>query len=183
MRVCVVEAIIADDEQHGDASFEVAPSSSFDEFFFAHHASIVRALALTLGDAELGRDAASEGFCRALQRWSRVRRYDNAAGWVYRVGLNWATSRRRKTRREQPGPVPERSEPPPPLSDDHLVDALATLSVDHRCVLIARFYLGWSEKEIAHALGIAPGTVKSRSARALAELAQRLRRSSMEDER
>ncbi len=63
----------------------------FDGFFARHHAEMVRALSLTLGDVEFGRDAAAEGFARALQRWSTVSTYENPAGWVYRVGLNWAT--------------------------------------------------------------------------------------------
>ncbi|HSM67558.1 MAG TPA: hypothetical protein VK860_14740, partial [Ilumatobacteraceae bacterium] len=79
----------------------VATTGGFDAFFRDHHAEMVRALTLTLGDVDLGRDAASEGFARALQRWSKVSRYANPAGWVYRVGLNWARSRRRKTRRER----------------------------------------------------------------------------------
>ena len=59
----------------------------FDGFFVRHHAEMVRALSLTLGDVEFGRDAAAEGFARALQRWSTVSTYENPAGWVYRVGL------------------------------------------------------------------------------------------------
>jgi hypothetical protein len=44
----------------------------FDTFFERHHADMVRALSLALGDPDLGRDAAAEGFVRALQRWSTV---------------------------------------------------------------------------------------------------------------
>ncbi len=72
----------------------------FREFFAAHHDQIVRSLSLALGDDQLGRDAAAEGFTRALARWNRVGTMVNPPGWVYRVGLNWARSRRRKTRRE-----------------------------------------------------------------------------------
>jgi len=75
----------------------------FDEFFAAPHAEMVRALTLSMGDVELGRDAAAEGFARALERWSSVSGYANPSGWVYRVGLNWARSGRRKRRRERTG--------------------------------------------------------------------------------
>ncbi|MEO1055969.1 MAG: sigma factor-like helix-turn-helix DNA-binding protein [Actinomycetota bacterium] len=97
-------------------------------------------------------------------------RYDNPSGWVYRVGLNWATSRRRKTRREAFDRVPERPAPSVAPVDDELVRCLRGLSVDHRSVIVGRYYLDWSEAQLAEALGVAPGTVKSRLSRALEQL-------------
>lgn len=149
----------------------------FDEFFRAHHGDVVRALALTLGDATLGRDAAAEGFARALQKWRRVSRYDNPAGWVYRVGLNWARSRYRKTQREvAESAATGANEPHTTMADidPRVRPALKALSVDHRAVIVGRFYLDWSEAQLADALGVKPGTVKSRLSRALAELATAL---------
>ena len=49
-----------------------AVASDFDTFFAQHYAELVRALSLALGDVEFGQDAASEGFTKALQRWSSV---------------------------------------------------------------------------------------------------------------
>jgi len=147
---------------------------SFDAFFAANHASVVRALGLALGNDELGRDAASEGFARALQRWGKVSRYDNPAGWVYRVGLNWARSRRRKTFRESPLTAAPRTAVAANERDLRLVPALQRLSADHRDVVVAKFYLDWSEQRIADALDIRPGTVKSRLSRALQRLADDL---------
>jgi DNA-directed RNA polymerase specialized sigma24 family protein len=37
--------------------------------------------------------------------------------------------------------------------------------------VVLRYYLGLSEREAAESLGVAPGTVKSRLSRALAQLA------------
>jgi RNA polymerase sigma-70 factor (ECF subfamily) len=145
---------------------------SFDEFFGSNHTEMVRALALALGDVEFGRDAAAEGFARALERWSTVSAYANPSGWVYRVGLNWARSGRRKMRRERFGlRLTDRAAPAPASSDDSLVAALGRLSVEHRTVVVGRFYLDWSEAQLAEALDVAPGTVKSRLSRALTQLA------------
>ncbi len=143
----------------------------FDSFFARHHAEMVRALSLTLGDVEFGRDAAAEGFARALQKWSSVSTYDNPSGWVYRVGLNWARSRRRKTRRERVGLIVDRAVPTVTPRDAALIDALGQLSVDHRTVVVGKYFLDWSEAQLATALDIAPGTVKSRLSRALTQLA------------
>ncbi len=147
-------------------------AADFDTFFTESHSELVRALALALGDAEFGRDAASEGFARALQRWSEVSAYANPAGWVYRVGLNWARSRRRKTRRERVGHRVADAATLGPVHHPDLVDALRQLSLDHRTVVVGRYYFDWSEADIAAALGIAPGTVKSRLSRALSQLAE-----------
>ena len=155
----------------------LVPSSrrdAFDAFYHQCHPSLVRALSLSLGDDELGRDAAAEGLTRALQRWRKVSGYDNPAGWAYRVGLNWARSRRRKLARELPTTSPDDAGRVQPERDPAIVDALRTLSVDHRAVVVCRYYLDWSEANIAEALGIAPGTVKSRLSRALARLADLL---------
>lgn len=147
----------------------VSDASSFEAFFTQHHAVLVRALTLALGDVELGRDAASEGFVRALARWNKVSGYDNPTGWIYRVGLNWARSRRRKTVREVSARPTEHafSSPEPDLE---LATALRSLSLDHRAVVVGRYYLDWSEAELAAVLDVAPGTVKSRLSRALDRL-------------
>ncbi len=155
----------------GDASELRVADDGFDDFFVDRHADLVRALSLALADPELGRDAASEGFARALQRWTRVSKYDNPAGWVYRVGLNWARSRRRRTRRELTGVVLAEPAAEAVVADADLIEAMRGLSIDHRAVVVGRYYLDWSEAQLAHALDVAPGTVKSRLSRALDQLA------------
>lgn len=158
-----------------DRRVDVAADGGFDTFFVDRHAVIVRALALALGDDELGRDAAAEGFTRALQRWGRVSRYDNPSGWVYRVGLNWARSRRRKVLREiSMSSLPPTAASPAPEADPRLTEALKELSVDHRAVVVGRYYLDWSEAQLAEALDVKPGTVKSRLSRAIDQLAHTL---------
>lgn len=150
---------------------ETLTAASFDDFFTTEHDTIVRALSMALGDEHFGRDAAAEGFARALQRWKKVSTFRNPQGWVYRVGLNWARSRRRKSRREVALVDSfDRSSTPQTATDTRVMPALQRLSAEHRDVVIARYYLDWSEAEIADALDIRPGTVKSRLSRALAQL-------------
>ncbi len=169
-------------EQQSERAEAVRPRpptspADFRSFFGTNHERMVRSLSLATGDDQLGRDAAAEGFARALARWSRVSRMDNPAGWVYRVGLNWARSRWRRTRREvsieRIGELPGAS--PGDLAGNlSLRRALDELSDDHRDVVVARYYLDWSEAHIAEALGVKPGTVKSRLSRALDHLEREL---------
>jgi len=78
---------------------------SFEAFYRAHADRVYRALAITLGDPQLAREATDEAMTRAFARWSGVGSLQNPGGWVYRVGLNWATSWWRKRRRERPLPT------------------------------------------------------------------------------
>lgn len=140
----------------------------FADFYRSNVREIRRALEVTLGDAELAEDAANEAMARALQRWATVSRYDNPEGWVYRVGLNWATSwlRRRRRERDRPMPVTTAAPPSPPV-DHELRAAISNLSIEHRTVIVCRYLMDWSVARTAHAIGIPEGTVKSRLARAL----------------
>ncbi|MDB4103220.1 ECF-type sigma factor [Acidimicrobiales bacterium] len=57
---------------------------------------------------------------------------------------------------------------------DRLLVALRSLSMDQRSVIVLRLVEDWSINETAEALGIAPGTVQSRYARALIRLRKEL---------
>lgn len=128
-----------------------------------------RAVCLALGDADLGTEASDEAMARALERWAEVSGYDNPGGWTYRVALNWAHSRQRRSRWRDRRAVPESSWLPVP-GDPDLAGALARLTDDHRAVVVCRYYLDWSVDQTATALDIPAGTVKSRLARALDSL-------------
>lgn len=144
-------------------------AGSFTEFYEASWHTVVRGLAVTLGDEDLAAEATDEAMVRAYQRWRTVRHYDAPAGWVYRVGLNWARSYHRRARRQLPFPRPDRVEPPA-MADPSVAEALAALDLDLRAVVVCRLILDWSVRDTADALGVPPGTVKSRLHRALAQL-------------
>lgn len=152
---------------------ESAAAPPFDAFYRDHRAPITRALALTLGDTALAAEAADEAMLRAYQRWSRIGHYDNPAGWVYRVGLNWSRSWLRKGRRIQLGTEVDDGVVDD-LADPGLAAAVRGLSVKLRSVVVLRYYLDWSTEATAAALGVAEGTVKSRLSRALEQLGEEL---------
>jgi RNA polymerase sigma factor (sigma-70 family) len=91
------------------------------------------------------------------------------------VNENVSRWRRRRWREESTDVVPER------LADagDHdellaVRSALSALAPRQRAVLVLRYYEGLSEAEIASALGMAPGTVKSQARDGLARLRRAL---------
>jgi RNA polymerase sigma-70 factor (ECF subfamily) len=150
----------------------VAGAGSFEAFYERDLDRVHRAVAVALGDAEVARDAVDEAMARACARWRTVGQYDDAAGWVYRVAVNWATSRWRKRRREDlvdrvtaPAAVGDEAVPAGPV-----VDALRRLPVAQRSVVVCRVLLDLDTAQTARALGIPTGTAKSRLARGLAAL-------------
>ncbi len=144
--------------------------ASFEAFYRQNRQHLFRALALTLGDRDLAADAADEAMARAYQHWRSVQSYDNQAGWAYRVGLNWARSRLRKRKREILADKMPEASTEVSFTDPDLDRAVKALPVDARAVVVLRHYMDWSTDEVAGALQIRPGTVKSRLHRAMAEL-------------
>ncbi len=57
-----------------------------------------------------------------------------------------------------------------PSLDKALDDAIAELPLKQRAVLVLRYYMDWSVTDIAAALNVPAGTVKSRLHRAVAVL-------------
>ena len=127
------------------------------------------------GDRDRAQDLAQDGFARAYAAWSRIRSGDPEA-YVRRCIINANTDWwRRRTWREEPrSELPERLTGPDPAerlaTRDMVLRALARLTVRERVVLVLRYYLDLSEQQIGAELGIAPGTVKSTAARAVAKL-------------
>lgn len=158
------------------SDYESAPVESGDpvrEFTDFHRASrdqIASALALTTGSAALGAEAADEAFARAFVRWTAVAGMENPSGWVYRTGLNWARSWRRRHRREKLGVDSHQVGVTVDRVDVDLAGAMRDLDDKHRAVVVLRYYLGHSTSDTAQILAVSEGTVKSRLSRALDKL-------------
>ena len=137
-------------------------------------------------DAE---DAAQDGFVKA---WAALTRFRSGAPfrpWLLRIVANEARNRRRSAGRraaltlrataaEPPGdaaPSPEAAA----LERERrgrLLDGVGSLDDRDQQVISCRFFLELSERETAEVLGMPEGTVKSRTARALARLQTELER-------
>ena len=91
---------------------------------------------------------------------------------VVNRAIDWARARalRGEAVLAGEGPAAERR---PELSDD-LMAALASLSPEHRAVIVLRHLLGYTPAEIAGLLELPRGTVNSRLRRGLDELKERL---------
>ena len=143
-----------------------------------------------LGDAHRGEDLAQEAFARVF-----AKRKDYVAGgkfstFLWRVALNlcYDELRRRERRREtslegefgDEDPDCPGDQLPPDISivreenAERVRRALMKISETYRGVLILRHYEDLKFREIADVLGIPEGTVKSRMAEGLSQLARLL---------
>lgn len=145
----------------------------FTAYVAARRPRLVRtAVLLGCPEAE-AEDVVQTALARCLKAWHRVVRADNRDAYVHRVLVNALhDARSRRWQGELPTAVlPEQATGDPDVTEGLVVRrALAGLRPQHREALVLRFYADLSEGQAAEVLGVPPGTVKSRTARALAAL-------------
>ena len=149
----------------------------FSAYASARWASLVRSAVFLGCSLDEAHDLVQTTLLRCYTAWRRVERADDRDAYVYRILLNChRDSRRRRWWGERATDAPP--ELPSGTSETDAVEiadvvhrALADLSTVNREVVVLRYYAQLSEQQTAEALNIAPGTVKSRLSRALAQLA------------
>jgi RNA polymerase sigma-70 factor (ECF subfamily) len=143
---------------------------AFDALYVRHRDAVGRTVYLVVGDVEVARDLAQEAFGIAWRDIGKLRDAGRFRSWTTGIALNLA--RRRWRRREVPAQVVAAA-PTPPDPDDRVAvrGAVQRLPIAQRTVIVLRFYADLDEAEIAEALGVPLGTVKSRMARGRARLA------------
>ena len=145
-----------------------------------------RAAYLVVHDSTAAEDIAQEAFLAAVRALDRFDRRRPFGPWLHRIAVNraidWARARalRGEAAMESepdasdawPGEMrePERSRP----YSESIVVALASLSPEHRAVVVLRYLLEYTPGEIAEALELPRGTVNSRLRRALDRLGKQL---------
>ena len=156
-----------------------ADEEAFQSFIAARSVALLRTGYLLVGDLGRAEDLLQTALVKTYLAWPRIRDAGAVEGYVRRTMVTTATSwwRGRRYRERVVDRVPDA-----PGTDDiaHLVERdamwehLQALPAKQRAVLVLRYYEGLAEAEIADALGISRGTVKSHTSRALATLRRRL---------
>ncbi|GHJ42123.1 sigma-70 family RNA polymerase sigma factor [Streptomyces sp. TS71-3] len=145
------------------------------------HAGPLFALLLRLsdGDRQRAEDLVQETLVRAWQHPEALAAdYESVRPWLFTVGRRLAIDARR-ARLARPAEVPGVVTESARICADHaeraaaaldVREAVKTLTPEHRDVLLQVYFRGASVAEAAQALGIPPGTVKSRAYYALRAL-------------
>ncbi len=151
--------------------------SEFEDFATVRAAELYRSAWLLCGEHAAAEDLVQETLARVYSRWSRVSSADNPAAYVQTVLFRtFVTGRRLKSASERVV-----AEPPDRVvrDGDHdlrlsLVNALAELDRKDRAVLVLRYLLDRDVASTAAHLNLTENAVRSRSARALARVRDRL---------
>ena len=151
--------------------------------YAAHYRSLVRLAALLLRDMATAEEVVQDSFVAMHDGWRRLRDNDKALSYLRQSVVN----RSRSVLRHRV--VVDRNAPKPPpdmpsaeqgaitlLERSAVVTALRTLPQRQREALVLRFYGDLSEAQIAAAMGISKGAVKSHTARAMTALRSVLER-------
>lgn len=155
--------------------------AAVDELYAAHYRRLVRLSVLLVRDVETAEEVVQDAFVAMHGRWRTLRDPDKGLAYLRQAVVNRSRSvlrHRGVEARHVPSVVPDE-----PGVDDHAVvserrgrvlDALRELPTRQREVLVLRYYLDLSEAEIADALGISRGAVKSHASRGATALRQLL---------
>lgn len=165
----VTEAVLIERARVGEAD-------AWEALVREHQQPIFRLAYLMLGDAAEAEDVAQETFIRAYRALDRFDQARPLRPWLLRITANLAHNRRRSLRRALA--MLQRLAAPPATTFDEsagwegqtLWSAVRRLSIADQQVIYLRFFLDLTEADVARTLGLAQGTVKSRTSRALARL-------------
>lgn len=142
---------------------QVKPAEeTISALFERDHDRLVAGLAVAFG-AEAAADAVQEAFIAADRRWTKVRNLEDPAGWVRRVALNRLLNGRRNRHRRDDILAMVRPIHRQDLTDDllDLQNALDSMPPRMRAIVCLHHLCEFRIDEIAAALEIADGTVKS----------------------
>jgi RNA polymerase sigma-70 factor (ECF subfamily) len=137
-----------------------------------------------LGPGDEAEDVGQETFIRLYRSLDRFRGDSSLGTYLTRIAINLSLTALKKRKRrlsrfvsrdERERELPEASWDPREEVDrrevrDRVRAAVGRLAPDHRTVVVLRMIDGYSTRETAEILGVPPGTVMSRLARAMGRL-------------
>jgi RNA polymerase sigma-70 factor (sigma-E family) len=169
--------------EHGSA--QRSADDAVTELYAVHWQPLVRLAWLLLHDAGEAEEIVQDAFIALHAHWSGLRDPSAAAAYLRRAVVNRSRSALRHRGVEQRWAASVRGGPEDPgtrtgasaedtavadLSRESLISALNRLPTRQREVLVLRYYLDLAEAQIADALEISPGSVKTHASRGLAAL-------------
>ena len=147
------------------------------ELFSLHYQRLVRLAALLVRDVATAEDVVQDSFVAMHDGWQRLRDAESALAYQRQAVLNRSRSVLRH--RAVVEKYPEKPSPDMPsaehgalvqLERSAVITTLRKLPGRQREAIVLRYYADLSEAEIAAAMGISCGAVKSHTARAIAAL-------------
>ena len=158
------------------------PARPLEDAFALHQSELLGTLFYLVGNLEDARDALQEAFLKCWKHQDQVAGVQNLKAWIFRIALNTGRDLRETAwRRKRQGlPEDETSLAGHELRPDEIVEhderlhrlrtAMQLLREEEKEVFLLRQNGELTYEEIAEALGIPSGTVKTRMRLALTRL-------------
>lgn len=147
------------------------------EIYTTHYRSLVRLAALLVRDVATAEEVVQDSFVAMHTSWRRLRDSEKALSYLRQSVVNRARSvLRHRVVVDKNAPKPAPDEPSAEqgaitlLERSAVVSALRGLPLRQREALVLKYYGDLSEAQIASAMGISRGAVKSHTARAMAAM-------------
>jgi RNA polymerase sigma-70 factor (sigma-E family) len=157
--------------------------ADFTAYLAARQGRLLRTAYLLTGDQHQAEDLLQTTLAKLYLAWDKVRDRSSIDGYARRIMVNENTSawrrpwRRREHSTDFAAVGAPTGTPVVPSYDEGVGDAVwqlvQTLPRRSRAVIVLRYYEQLTEAETAEVLGVAVGTVKSQTARAMAALRER----------
>jgi RNA polymerase sigma-70 factor (sigma-E family) len=153
-----------------------ACTRAVSDLYREHAVGLIRLAVVMLGDRPAAEDVVQEAFCGLYRRWSHLSDPAKSLSYVRSSVLNGCRTAMRKRARRMDAMLAEpdaaSAETGAIIGEEHraVVAALRQLPPRQREALVLRFFGDLEEPEIARAMGISRGTVKSTLSRGLAAL-------------
>ena len=147
------------------------------ELYTAHYRSLVHLVAMLGRDTPTAEEVVQDAFVAMHGEWPRLRDADKALAYLRQAVVN--RSRSVPRHRTVAGPTRHKGPPDRPgaghdvlvaLERDSFRATLRDLPDRQREAIVLRYYADLSEEEIAAAMGISRGAVKSHTARGMSAL-------------
>jgi len=157
-----------------------------EDCYRSEYRRLVGVVAVVTGSTALAEESVQEAFARALVRSRTGRPFVHLGAWIVTVALNHARSGWRSARSERRGldrlAGSERVAVPDQTEALMLRDAVRGLARRQRDAVVLYYLLDMKVEDVAQALGVSEGTVKTALSRARVRLAEALSDEALSDE-
>jgi RNA polymerase sigma-70 factor (sigma-E family) len=172
----VTETLVADNAL-GSVPADWDADRAVTALYSTHYRALVRLAALLVRDVATAEEVVQDSFVAMHGGWRRLRDNEKALSYLRQSVVNRSRSvlrHRVVVDRNAPKPSPDMPSAEQGaialLERSAVVAALRTLPPRQREALVLRYYADLSEAQIAGAMGISRGAVKSHTARAISAL-------------
>jgi RNA polymerase sigma-70 factor (ECF subfamily) len=159
-----------------------AAAESLEDAFARFHGELLGTLCMLVGDQEDARDALQEAFVKCWRHRNQAPEVHNLKAWIFRIALNTGRDLRKAAWRRRRQPMPQEEICVCSPGDDpqilaqrreqyaRIQEAVFALREEEREVFLLRQNGDLTYEEIAEALEVPTGTVKTRMRLALSKI-------------